>query len=245
MQEVESIWETALGRDLLQHSPSGTIPINLVYGEEQQRTEKERQLSKVIETLEQQIKAMKKEYSQLSASYEERKNDFDQQLSKYRQEVNNYNNTIEEWQTNGPQGEEGIIEEMQLRINRLKDTVREKETKMETLRQRTNRKSQRLNELIDKQNNLIAQYDRQFGEDRKFDQGQYIKQGDIKRINIYQFSNRAELTAVLAHETGHAMGLDHVDNPKSIMNPMMGEQDIFNLSLTEEDLIAIRNQCNQ
>lgn len=40
----------------------------------------------------------------------------------------------------------------------------------------------------------------------------------------------------LAHELGHALGLKHTTDPKSLMYPYLKEQDIHNFKLTDSDL---------
>ncbi|MDZ7681079.1 MAG: matrixin family metalloprotease [Fodinibius sp.] len=92
---------------------------------------------------------------------------------------------------------------------------------------------------------MVTEYNRRFSVAKKFNQGRYIRQGNDERINIFQFANDAQLKTVLAHEAGHAMGLEHVGNPRSLMHAIMQQQDIYNLSLSDEDLAAIRNRCEQ
>ena len=81
-------------------------------------------------------------------------------------------------------------------------------------------------------------FNNQFGGTREFTQGDY--QGD--HINVYQFRDRAELILVLAHELGHALQLDHVENPASIMYYLMGEQPPES-RLSAEDLEAFAQTC--
>ncbi len=116
---------------------------------------------------------------------------------------------------------------------------------MESYRQQTNAKADRLNSVIKEEKEMVASYNNRFAKTRKFNQGQFVKKGENETVLIYQFSNKNDLKTVLAHEFGHAMGLDHVKNPKSIMFEMMDQQNIFNLSLTKEDISAIANRCKK
>lgn len=246
MKEVEKLWQTAKGRQMLQYSENGTVAIHLIYGEEQQRTEKERTLSQRIERIENQASLLKQEYRRLSQNFKNKQHDLEQSVTQYREAVETFRAFVSKWNKKGgvPRSKKDTIEEMKRRIARLEGEVRRKETNAETVRQQVNAKSKQLNKLIERQNRLISEYNKAFGEAKKFNQGHYIRQNGEERINIYQFGNHAELKTVLAHESGHALGLDHVENPESIMYPMMGEQDIFNLTLTEEDITALKQQCN-
>ena len=126
----------------------------------------------------------------------------------------------------------------------LESKINEKKETVESHRQRVNRQSDHINNLIDRQNQLIREYNQKFAEARKFNQGNYYRKGNIQRINIFQFSNLGELKAVLAHEFGHAFGIGHLDNPKAIMHAVMQQQNIYNLSLTQDDINALKKICN-
>lgn len=246
MEEVEQLWESAVNKDLINLSQNGQVALNLIYSEEQQRTDAEQQFSDRITAKEHRVTTVEREYRRLSDRYKKAEKDVHQRLNEYNSKIETYNQLAKEWE--GKEATSNIIDRfktLEREISRLEASLKRKKQHLSSLRERTNAKTEQLNQLIKEHNNLIAEYNNRFSEPRKFDQGRFVKQGNKQAINIYQFGNRAQLKTVLAHEVGHALGLDHVENPKSIMHNMMAEQNMANLQLTDEDISALRRHCNR
>ncbi len=245
MEEVEQLWESTVNKDLIELSPNGKVALNLIYSEEQKRTDAEQQFSNRITAKEQQVSVKERQYERLSERYKKAEKEVRQTLDKYNSKISTYNKLAKEW--DGREATSTIVAKfktLEQEISELETSLKRKKQNLSTLRERTNTKTEQLNSLIKEQNNLIEEYNRRFSKSRRFDQGRYVKRGDNQAINIYQYGNRAQLKTVLAHEVGHALGLGHVDNPKSIMHNMMAEQNMANLQLTQEDISALKIQCN-
>jgi predicted Zn-dependent protease len=96
------------------------------------------------------------------------------------------------------------------------------------------------NSLITDYNEIVNNYNEEFSEPLEFTQGDFT--GDA--IHIYQFDSEGELAIVLAHEFGHALSLDHVENEKSIMYHFMGGQDSIS-GISTEDIAEFHESCDQ
>ncbi|MES2214229.1 MAG: matrixin family metalloprotease [Patescibacteria group bacterium] len=95
------------------------------------------------------------------------------------------------------------------------------------------------NSLVDQANQKVSTINESAG--KEFNEGEYIYDEAGQRINIYEFTSRAELVRVLAHELGHALGLDHNSNPDSIMYYLNQSE---NGALTPEDSADLEALCH-
>jgi predicted Zn-dependent protease len=76
--------------------------------------------------------------------------------------------------------------------------------------------------------------------DKEFEQGDYVSDSEGQRINVYEFEGKAKLVRLLAHEMGHALGIDHNDDPASIMYYLNQGK---GMKLSSADLAALKKVC--
>ena len=87
-----------------------------------------------------------------------------------------------------------------------------------------------LNALDQQLNASVKQYKQRF-QPHLFHKGLF----NGKQILIYEFESEDDLRLTLAHELGHALGLQHTDDPHALMHPVMKDQDIAHFRLTQAD----------
>jgi hypothetical protein len=63
-------------------------------------------------------------------------------------------------------------------------------------------------------------------------------------ITVYDYANARELKVQLAHELGHALGMDHVDDERAVMYYLLDSENPKPLALADADVAALRTACD-
>ncbi len=101
-----------------------------------------------------------------------------------------------------------------------------------------NAQVQNYNARVANRNAIIAEYNKNAG--RTYEEGQYVRDNDGERINIFVYVDSTQLTRVLTHELGHAIGLDHNEDEDSIM---YAKNESGNLKPSTTDLADLKALC--
>ncbi len=74
-------------------------------------------------------------------------------------------------------------------------------------------------------------------------QSGFFSYGDNK-LTIHQYDNVNHLKVLLAHEFGHAISIDHIDNPESVMYYLLSEDGVIrDFKLSDDDKTALNRVC--
>lgn len=240
--EAERPWERALGREVFQYQSGALFPVNLVFDERQERTIDGKKLEDDLAQVTETQATIRQKYEASAAALDARRKEYDATLARFERDLARYNDRVAEWNRSDRSDEDELdwlrSEEQRLdRAQRDLETLREK---VNALVATVNRYAKEEEKVVDRYNAEVETFTETYGTGEEFDQGIY----NGGAIDIYQFDDRDHLVMVLTHELGHALGLEHVANPESIMYPVLGEQDLEALALSVEDRAALNAVCS-
>ncbi len=152
------------------------------------------------------------------ATYDTKRAEYDRRSAALTAEINRYNAA-----GGAPEDAYRTLEAERKSVNALADELNK-------FGDQLNLQAADLNQQIEAVNSQAGQV---------FDQATYV--GDA--INLYEFKSQQDLVLALAHEFGHALTLDHVDDPHANMYYLLKDQNLTHPTLAEADLAALRQAC--
>jgi len=242
IQDAAAVWEAHTQRNLFEYDPNASFAIDLVYDERQRRTVAREATEEQLQELEQRQSGYKEQYENIKAVYDRQREEYENLQRKHEQNRKSYEEAVQYWNQRGgaPPEEYQELQERKEELNNLQSKLKEKRSQLNALVVQLNRISSESNETATKYEQTAETYADRFGTTQRFNQGEY-RGGTIQ---IYQFEDGTDLRLVLAHELGHALGIEHVNDPAAVMHHLMQDQSITNISLATADVEALRDVCN-
>ena len=130
---------------------------------------------------------------------------------------------------------EAALEQQRQQVNALTSQVNKMVDELNTMVRKLNQLIAKLNLNVNKYNDIGDQTGEQF------EAGIYNQSSTSTSISVYEFNNHQELVRLLAHELGHALGLDHTSNTEDIMYYLNISK---NATPTSADLSALNAKCS-
>ena len=242
IKEAEDIWEKASSRDLFEYSTNGAMKVSLIYDYRQESTS---EISKLDDSLSKDYNyylLLKSQYESLVIQYNKAGQELNSLIASYNQKLAAYESKVRIWnKKRGTEAEYNQLNQEKQELESLSATIKTKQSEVNSMASSINQLASNLNILANNLNLNIANYnDAVQSTDSEFEQGNYISGIDSREINIYQFENREKLIRVLAHELGHALGIDHLNGSEDIMYPYnIGKSS----TITNTDLVELNKVC--
>ncbi len=244
--EAEAIWEQGIGKDLFTYDPAASLAIRTEFDDRQKMTYEAKDLEARISAYETETAKLDREYDAATAKFEKESAAFRKSADDFNRKLAEYNEDVRKWNASG----QGTFEEYEALEKRRKKLEREEAALVTTsekiagLAENANDLAGKLNENAADINRNIGIFKERYGEPKPFVQGLYDP--STPSVTVFQFEDEDDLRLVLAHELGHALGIEeHVETDSSLMYYLMGGQDIEHPTLSREDIAAFVSICPQ
>lgn len=243
IEQAAEIWQEPVNKKLFNYDSGGALKINLIYDARQAATDKLKKLGLNIHNDKTSYEILKAKYSSFDKIYNQQKAELDGLIKYYEEQKANYEDEVKAANKRGGVNPEeyAILEQEKKDLNKLADSIKQKQAEANKAAGDINAIVSVINKLI-RELNLSAGSYNNIGEKAagEFQEGQYASDAAGDRIDIYQFDDREALIRVLAHELGHALGLEHVDNQQAIMYRL---NESGNDRITADDITALKAIC--
>ena len=216
-QQAAGIWENESDWNLFEYTPKANLTVNMVYDERQSLLN---EVSGLQEDMSLDQETLSKEIYRYKAL-----------VAEFQEKLKNYNEKVNFWNSQG-----GAPEDEYTELNR---EVRELKSESQSLNQvasRLNLQAENYNIKVYNFNQNVQDFNDELL--KKPEEGLYSQKEN--KIDIYLNVNDDEIIHTIAHEFGHALGVDHIYiNEESIMYPYTSDS----LLLSNEDKNELNNIC--
>lgn len=240
LAQAESIWEKPLGKNLFQYDRNGEVVVNFVYDKRQETAIKNKVLTTKIDSAKNSADSIKQDFTAMKVVYEQKEAAYNNLLAQYSTKLSAYNQEVDYWNSQGGAGETEYqkLQTEKAGLDATKSRLGVMVDELKLLSQQINDRIAAYNTIVGNVNENVNQVNSTAGEE--FNEGLYQSDKNGERITVYEYTSKQELIRVLAHELGHALGLEHNDNPESIM---YRRNDSKNMTPTMEDILAVKIVC--
>lgn len=240
---AEAIWEKPIDKNLFEYSTGGDLKINLIYDIRQEATNKLKSMGLAVDNSRASYDVLNSKYKTLLALHNQNSISFESRVAVFEARKKAYEDEVSRIS-----GRKGLTQETADRLNAEREYLNQEITNLKQIQDGLNNEVSEINAMVVTINqmatylNIDVKNYNTIGASlpSEFNEGMYRSGPEGQSIDIYQYDNQTKLIRVLAHELGHALGLDHVEDPKAIMYRLNNG---INEKLVPIDLTELKTKC--
>jgi SAM-dependent methyltransferase len=251
LARAAAVWNSAAKKKLFSSSQDSDLPVNFVFSDQQMNNRARQAVVASVEDLRSQTGQLEANLNQLKQDYSAKKQNLDADISAFRLRKASYNGRVARLNGNGG-GSQSEIQPLEMEkgdLVRQQQALEYRVSELNTMRENLNGLAAQYNFRINGVRRDVSAINADAG--RKFIAGEYANRDGSQQIIIYEYGSFSDLVAILTHELGHALGLAHNNNPKSVMSPSSEQQDRESSgtdgpatpSLSADDMRDLRARC--
>lgn len=246
LSKATGVWSAAGGKTLFTYSATkGDVVVTFNYDHRQQVTDTLHTLKTTISGTDMAYQDLKSKVDALQATFVADKAAFNSKQAALAAKQTEYNAEVADWNRKGG-ASKSVYAALQQEGKNIQSQYAELQQDANNLTiegQNLNALIVELNSKVSDHNATAAVYNNTAASTAsEFREGEYVEQGAKREIHIYQFEDTTKLVRVLEHEFGHALGLEHVSDPKAIMYSL---NDGAGSLLTEADKEELMRVCKK
>lgn len=240
LDDIVTLWNEAHPDLLKRVEKGGDVVISFVYDERQRTTIRNERLKRLIDQQKNQLNNLKTSIESTQDEYESKSANIQTQTTAYLARLKAYQEDVDSWNQKGgaPKSAYDALKQEQLLLEVARLNLNNAIADLNALAERIKSTSGKHNAVVADVNAKVETINQ--STNREFEEGVYDP--NTNTITIYEFESPLSLKRVLAHELGHAVGIDHVSGKDSIMYSY-NDSKVFELS--REDLEALALVCKK